>query len=118
MRIIIICCIIFIISGCTKQPGPLVISLGEKSTATKINKVVPPITTGVVTLELSVTPGAKYSVQLIDLKGDVKYSTGFTADNSVITKQLDYSDVKSGDYALVLIDIFGKEYKTNLTIKK
>lgn len=119
MRIIITCCIIFIISSCTKvQPGPVVINLGEKATATKINKVAPPITTGPVTLELNVTKGAKYSIQLIDLKGDVKYATGFTADKELVTKELDYSDVKSGDYAVVLIDIFGTEYKQSLTIKK
>ena len=118
MRIIIICCIIFIISSCTKvQPGP-VIELGEKATATKINSVYPPITIGKVTVNLSVTPGAKYSLQLIDLKGDVKYATGFTADKELVIKELDYSDVKSGDYAVVLIDIFGTEYKQSLTIKK
>ena len=71
-----------------------------------------------MTVTLSVTPGAKYSLQLINLAGDVKYATGFTADKDLVTKELDYSDVKSGDYSVVLIDIFGKEYKQSLTIKK
>lgn len=118
MRIIIICCIIFIISSCTKvQPTPE-ISLGRVATSTAIEKVEPVITKGPITLTLNVTEGAKYSIQLIDLKGDVKYATGFTADNNLVIKKLDYSDVNSGDYAIVLIDIFGKEYKRQITIKK
>lgn len=109
---------IFFLIACTKVASTPVIELGEKATATKINSITPPITTGKVTANLSVTPGAKYSLQLINLAGDVKYITGFTADKELVTKELDYSDVKSGDYAVVLIDIFGKEYKSNLTIKK
>lgn len=103
--------------ACTKVASVPVIELGEKATATKINSVYPPISTGKVVANLSVTPGAKYSIQLINLTGDVKYSTGFTADKNLVIKELDYSDVKSGDYAVVLIDIAGKEYKHNITIK-
>ena len=110
--------IIITIIACTKVTSTPEIQLGEKATATKINSVYPPITTGKVTVNLSVTPGAKYSLQLINLKGDVKYATGFTADKELVIKDLDYSDVNSGDYAVVLIDIFGKEYKQSLTIKK
>ena len=116
-KIIISCCIIFIIS-CTKVPPVPVIELGKVSTSTAIDKVEPVLTKGPVTLTLSVTEGAKYSIQLTDLVGDVKYATGFTADKNLVIKQLDYSDVKSGDYAVTLVDIFGKEYKRNITIKK
>lgn len=110
--------IIIALIACTKVVSTPVIELGEKATATKINSVYPPITSGKVTANLSVTPGAKYSIQLIDLRGDVKYSTGFTADKTLVTRELDYSDVNSGDYAVVLIDISGNEYKQNITIKK
>lgn len=110
--------IIVAVIACTKVVSTPVIELGEKATATKINSVYPPITTGKVVANLSVTVGSKYSLQLIDLKGDVKYITGFTADKELIIKELDYSDVKSGDYTVVLIDIFGSEYKQNITIKK
>lgn len=110
--------IIVAVIACTKVVSTPVIELGEKATATKINSVYPPITTGKVIANLSVTPGSKYSLQLINLAGDVKYVTGFTADKELIIKELDYSDVKSGDYSVVLIDIFGTEYKQNLTIKK
>jgi len=118
MKFIKLCCIIFIISSCTKVQPPPVIDLGKEAKATSIEKVFPPITTGAITIELTVTPGAKYSLQLIDMKGDVKSATGFTADNDFIIKHMDYSDVNSGDYTVVLIDISGKEYKRNLTIKK
>ena len=104
--------------ACTKVVSTPVIELGEKAAVTKINSIYPPITTGKVIANISATPGAKYSLQLINLAGDVKYATGFTADKELIIKELDYSDVKSGDYTVVLIDIFGKEYKQNLTIKK
>ena len=109
---------ILVLIACTKVVSTPVIELGEQAKVTQINSVNPPISTGKVIANLSVTPGAKYSLQLIDLKGDVKYATGFTADKDLIIKELDYSDVNSGDYTVTLIDIFGTEYKRNITIKK
>jgi hypothetical protein len=111
--------IVALIFGCRKVDTPTpVIDLGKVATSTAIEKLEPVLTKGPVTLTLSVTKDAKYSIQLIDLKGDVKYSTGFTADKDLVIKNLDYSDVKSGDYTIVLLDISGNEYKRNLTIKK
>ena len=109
---------ILVLIACTKVVSTPVIELGEQAKVTKINSVNPPISTGKVIANLSVTTGAKYSVQLIDLKGDVKYATGFTANKDLVIKELDYSDVNSGDYSVVLIDISGKEFKRNITIKK
>ena len=109
---------IFLLIACTKVQSVPVIELGKESQINKINYINPPITTGKVELSLAVTKGAKYSIQLIDLKGDVKSATGFTADSDLITKTLDYSDVNSGDYIIDIIDIFGKEYKANITIIK
>lgn len=109
---------ILVLIACTKVTSTPIIELGATAKSTKINEMLPPVTNGPVTISLTVTPGAKYSIQLIDLKGDVKSSTGFTADKELVIKELDYSDVNSGNYAVVLIDIAGKEYKRNLTIKK
>ncbi len=109
---------ILLLIACTKVASTPVIELGAQAKMTQINSVTPPISTGKVIANLSVTAGAKYSLQLIDLKGDVKSVTGFTADKDLIIKELDYSDVNSGDYTVTLIDIFGKEYKRNITIKK
>ncbi len=110
---------LLVIYSCHKVdlPAPE-INLGKESTSTAIVSLSTAITTGKVDIMLNVTPGAKYSIQLIDLKGDVKSSTGFTADKELITKKLNYSNVNSGDYTITLIDILGKEYKRSLTIKK
>ena len=111
MKIIKLCCALFIITGCTKVQSVPRIDLGIASQQTTINSVNPPMSTGKITVDMSVTPGAKYSVQLTDMKGEVKYSSGFTADNTVVIKQYNYSDIKSGDYYVVLVDIKGTEIK-------
>ena len=110
--------IIIILIACSKVVSTPVIELGKEATSTTINSVNPPISTGKVIASMTVTPGAKYSLQLIDLKGDVKSATGFVADKDLVIKELDYSDVNSGDYTVTLIDISGTEYKRNITIKK
>ena len=115
MTVYLLC--IGLLIACTKVQSVPVIELGKESQINKINYINPPITTGKVELSLAVTKGAKYSIQLIDLKGDVKSATGFTADSDLILKVLDYSDINSGDYVIDIIDIFGKEYKANITIK-
>lgn len=119
MKIIKLCCVLFILSSCTKidVPMPQVIDLGKESTATAITNLSTALVSSKVDVTMNVTPGAKYSLRLIDLNGDVKKATGFTADNTVIIKTLDYSDVNSGDYTLELIDIKGNEYKRSITIK-
>ena len=110
--------IIILVIACSKVVPTPVIELGKEATSTKINSVEPPVSSGKVIANLSVTVGAKYSLQLIDLKGDVKSATGFVADKDLVIKELDYSDVNSGDYTVTLVDISGAEYKRNITIKK
>jgi hypothetical protein len=111
--------IIFIVIACTKVeiPAPHVIDLGKVSTSTAIVSLSTALIKDKVDVTMSLTPGAKYSLRLIDLNNDVKKSVGFTADNTLVVKTLDYSDVKTGDYTLELIDISGKEYKRLITIK-
>ena len=111
--------IIVTVIACTKVdiPAPQVIDLGKESTATAIINLSTVLIKDKVDVTMSLTPGAKYSLRLIDLNNDVKKSIGFTADNTLVIKTLDYSDVKTGDYTLELIDISGKEYKRLITIK-
>jgi hypothetical protein len=111
--------IIVTVIACTKVdiPAPQVIDLGKESTATAITNLSTALVSSKVDVTMSLTPGAKYSLRLIDLNNDVKKSVGFTADNTLVIKTLDYSDVKTGDYTLELIDISGKEYKRLITIK-
>jgi len=111
--------IIVTVIACTKVdvPMPQVIDLGKQSTSTSIISLSTVLIKDKVDVTMSLTPGAKYSLRLIDLNNDVKKSIGFTADNTLVVKTLDYSDVKTGDYTLELIDISGKEYKRLITIK-
>jgi hypothetical protein len=111
--------IIVTVIACTKVdvPMPQVIDLGKQSTSTSIISLSTMLIKDKVDVTMSLTPGAKYSLRLIDLNNDVKKSVGFTADNTLVIKTLDYSDVKTGDYTLELIDISGKEYKRLITIK-
>ncbi len=111
--------IIVTVIACTKVdiPAPQVIDLGKESTATAIVSLSTVLIKDKVDVTMNLTPGAKYSLRLIDLNNDVKKSIGFTADNTLVIKTLDYSDVKTGDYTLELIDISGKEYKRLITIK-
>lgn len=111
--------IIVTVIACTKidVPVPQVIDLGKEATSTSIVNLSTALVSAKVDVTMNLTPGAKYSLRLIDLNGDVKKSTGFTADNTLVIKTLDYSDVKTGDYTLELIDISGKEYKRLITIK-
>lgn len=105
-------------AACTKVQTIPTINLGIGATSTKINSVFPPVTTGKVTVDMDVTPGAKYSIQLTDMKGVVKEATGFTASSTAERKTIDYSDRDNGDYFVVLIDIKGTETKQVITIKK
>ena len=111
--------IIVTVIACTKVdvPMPQVIDLGKQSTSTAIVSLSTALIKDKVDVTMSLTPGAKYSLRLIDLNNDVKKSVGFTADNTLVVRTLDYSDVKTGDYTLELIDISGKEYKRLITIK-
>ena len=106
------------LAGCTKIDVPMPINLGVQSTSTSITKVTPIISSGNITVDMSVTSGAKYSLQVTDLLDNELKTFGFTADNNIYTRKLDLTDLKNGDYNLVLIDISGKETKTNIIIKK
>jgi hypothetical protein len=109
---------ILLLIACTKIASTPTIELGEQAKVTKINSVTPPISTGKVVVNLSLTTGAKYSLQLLNLKGDVIESTGLIADKDLIIKEMDYSDHINGDYTILLLDVWGKEFKRQITIKK
>ena len=98
---------------------PYTIDLGVKSTSTAINKVIPSLTTGNITVEFATTPGAKYSVQIVPFGSeDPSKVFGFTAENNLTVKNYNLSDLNNGDYTLILIDVKGTEIKSFITIKK
>jgi hypothetical protein len=112
--------LIFIFVGCTKiDILPPRIELGANPTSSVINKVSPIVSDGSnVVVDMTLTTDAKYSLQVTDLLGHELKVLGFTAESSSVTKKLDLSSLKNGDYNLILIDIMGREYKTNVVIKK
>jgi hypothetical protein len=112
--------LIFIFVGCTKIPIlPPKVELGAIPTSSVINKVSPIVSDGAnVVVSMTLTTDAKYSLQVTDLLDKELKVVGFTAESSSVTKKLDLSDLKNGDYNLILMDIQGREYRTNVIIKK
>ena len=119
-RLTIFILFLITISGCRKYDKIVPkLDLGNVSTSTKINKVSPVVSNGQsVTLDMTLTPGLKYSLQVTDLLDKEIKTFGFTADNQSYLKTLDLSSLKEGDYNLLLIDTKGEENKINIIIKK
>jgi hypothetical protein len=110
---------VVLLAGCTKIDVTPTINLGVEAKSTAITKVNPIISNGSnVTIEMDLTEGSKYSLQVTDLLDNKIKTFGFTADKNIYTRALDLSDLKNGDYNIILIDISGKESKANVIIKK
>jgi hypothetical protein len=107
-----------LLAGCRKLNVVPLVDLGTQSQSTAITKVHPIISNGQITVDMNITSGAKYSLQVTDLLDNKIKTFGFTADSDIYTRKLDLTDLKNGDYNLVLIDIAGKETRTNIIIKK
>ena len=89
MKKLLILSVVFLM-GCRKFVStPFAVDLGKKSTSTAITKVSPIVSDGNVTAELSLTQGAKYSLQVTDLLDNEVKTFGFTADNAIYIKKLD-----------------------------
>ena len=106
--------------ACTKivQPPYPTINLGRQATSTAISKVTPTVSNGNIIVEMKVTPGAKYSLQVTNLLEDEIKTIGFTANDTIYIQKIDLTSLKNGDYNLILMDVAGKEFKTNIIIKK
>lgn len=105
--------------GCRKVDVQQPINLGVTSQSTKIDRVSPMISNGnSVTVFMSTTKGSKYSLSVTDLLDKEIQSDGFTAEDINTSKKLDLSNLKNGDYNIVLTDIKGSESKINIIIKK
>jgi hypothetical protein len=106
-----------VLAGCRKIDITPTIDLGVQSKSTAITKVYPIISNGKITVEMNLTSGAKYSLQVTDLLDNNLKTFGFVADNNIYSRTIDLTDLKNGDYNLVLLDISGNEFKTNIIIK-
>ena len=108
-----------IATSCRKTiEQPFAIDLGKTAASTAISKITPVVSNGNIAVEMNVTNGAKYSILVTDLLDNELKTFGFTADKDIYIKNLDLTSLKNGDYNLILIDISGKETRTNIVIKK
>lgn len=88
----------------------------SKSTLFKTQRIT--TSSGKVMVELAVTPGALYSLQLMTLDGRVIAVEGFRASEINTVVDLDYSKVPNGSYDLNLLDISGNITKIPVIINK
>jgi len=108
--------------GCTKHidaPNPTAtLGMGLAPMSTTITKVAPIKSDGSgLTVAMSTTTGAKYSLQAVDFRGTTTKIDGFTATSDTTIQTLNISNLKDGDYTLLLLDIKGNESKANIVIK-
>lgn len=110
--------IIVLIYACTKHIDTPVtpIDFGVKSTAISFASL-PTVSNGTVTFSVKTTPGAKYSIQVTDLSGDIKVKQGLLATDTLQKVSLPLDKVAVGIYDVVVMDIKGNEIKQPITKK-
>jgi hypothetical protein len=93
------------------------INLGSISKSTDILSVNS--VGGKVTVQYAVTTGAKYSVQVYKFAASEPTKTlPLTAEEEIVTKVYDFTDLENGLYDLSLTDVAGKSVKKPLVIKR
>lgn len=93
------------------------LNLGTTSKSTDILSVV--ALGGKVTVQYAVTAGAKYSVQVYKFAATEPNKTlPLTAEEEIVTKVYDFTDLEDGLYDLVLTDVSGVSVKKPLVIKR
>lgn len=111
--------LIFITAGCSdievlSTPD---IKLGVAAKSTDILSVIS--TGGKVTVQYAVTTGAKYSVQVYKFAATEPAKTlPLTAEEEIVTKIYDFTDLEDGLYDITLTDINGVSVKKPLVIKR
>lgn len=109
-KIIILCCIIFIIS-CRKVYEP---PMPQAPKPDKIGyaNVAPTPTTGNLTMSFNLEPQAQYNVTIQGMNGKVYKSYGVSSIDGSLIKQENLSDLPSGSYDLILMNINGSQTRT------
>lgn len=116
--VFILTVVILSISSCRKNELTPIkpIDLGNKSTT--MSYAAPPIVVNnTLSTTVNVVPGSKYSLQLVDFKGDVVAKQGIAADEVKEILTLDVSKVEVGSYDIILINTDGQELKNPIIIK-
>jgi hypothetical protein len=78
---------------------------------------IPKLNNGTLSINLKVTPGSKYSVQVSDINGDEVASKGLSADSTNEIVTLDVSKLTPGFYDVSILDVNGGEIKSPIIIK-
>ncbi len=114
-KIIILCCVIFIIS-CKKvqyYPEPQAKAPEKQGYV----NVAPTPTNGPITMNFNLQPSAKYNVTIKDMSGKVYKSYGLMSIDGLLIKQENLTGLQSGTYDLILMNINGSETRTPIIIK-
>jgi hypothetical protein len=94
-----------------------VVNLGVTPSKTNILSVTS--TGGKVTAQFAVTTGAKYSVQVYEFgQSDPTKTLPLTAEEEIVTKVYDFTDLPDGIYDITLTDVAGVSIKKPLIIKR
>ena len=109
---------IVLLIACTKHidTAVTVIDLGKQSTGMNFSSL-PTVNNGTVTFDLQTTPGAKYSIQVTDISGDIKVKQGLLATDTIQKVSLSLDKIGVGIYDVVVMDIKGNEIKQPITKK-
>jgi hypothetical protein len=94
---------------------PSIIDLGKHSNSMSYNDI-PRLNNGTLSINLNVTPGSKYSVQVTDINGNEVVSKGLVADATTKLITLDVSKLATGFYDITVLDIAGGEIKSPIII--
>jgi len=111
--------IIVLLIACTKHFDSLptaTIDLGKQSNAISFASL-PTVSNGVVTFDVQTTPGAKYSIQITDISGDIKVKQGLLATDTLQKVSLPLDKLGVGIYDVTVMDIKGNEIKQPITKK-
>lgn len=114
-KIIILCCVVFIIS-CRKvqyYPEAQVI-MPEKQGHAIVSPIPSP---GPITMSFNLQPSVKYNVTIKDMSGKVYKSYGISSIDGMLIKQDNLTGLPIGTYDLILMNINGSETRTPIIIK-
>ena len=116
-KLILISIIIISLTSCKHFDSPIdtPINLGIPSATTAINKITQ--NDNSLTIQFGTTTGSKYSLQVIGFGQTIpSIVDGFTADNSIVIKKYDLSNLSKINYDIVFIDINGHEIKIPIVV--
>jgi hypothetical protein len=93
------------------------VNLGVNSKSTDIKTIES--VNGIVKVQYQLTTGAKYSVQVYRFAAVEPAKTlPLTAEEEIVTKVYDFTDLENGIYDLVLTDISGISIRKPVVIKR